>query len=278
MFWFLLFQIGLYDMLNVSASNSNKTASDKLYRLDKIKWVSSWFRRKKSAEENNTYCVKISSDDLDTHIADSQQPHLSRISSMCLSVGDVLVTSPLPCPVSPAISQRPLRDLDSDMQTLRMSRQDNPFLQLLASRESLANSVEENESDDVTLMSQELGGELDPLTLPEIHQHMVRSPPPTSWPRSPAFRFDSSQESLGMRSPRHDAIRSPVSHNEPCLLSPRLSLPSKYRSRDSSRERTGGSFSLLTPTAPLRSLSEVRRHHSKSTEESEQLVAPSSIQ
>lgn len=260
-------------MLNVSATTSTKSGSEKLYKLDKIKWVSSWFKRKKSAEEDqhNSYCVKISTEHLASHISDSQQSHLS----MCLSVGDVTLSSP--CPVSPAISHRPMRDLDIDMETLRMSRQDNPFLQLLASRESLANSIEENESDDVTLMSQELTGDPDPLTLPEIHQHMVRSPPPTSWPRSPAFRFDSSQESLGMRSTRHDTMRSPVSHQEPCLLSPRLSLPSKYKSRESSRERTGGSFSLLAPSAPLRSLSEVRRHQSRSQEDNEQLVAPSSI-
>lgn len=42
-------------------------------------------------------------------------------------------------------------------------------------------------------------------------------------------------------------------------------------------ERTGGSFSLLAPSAPLRSLSEVRRHQSRSQEDNEQLVAPSSI-
>uniref|UniRef100_A0A8D9EIV7 Uncharacterized protein n=1 Tax=Cacopsylla melanoneura TaxID=428564 RepID=A0A8D9EIV7_9HEMI len=201
-------------MLNVSATtNTNKPPSDKLYKSDKIKWVSSWFKRKKSAEEenngnsNNTYCVKLSTEELDAHhnIHDTHHhhpAHLARVSSMCLSVGDVMLSST--CPVSPAISTRRMRDLDTDMEALRMSRQDNPFLQLLASRESLANSMEELESDDVTLMSQELGGDLDPLTLPEIHQHMVRSPPPTSWPRSPAFRFDSSQESLGLRSPRHE--------------------------------------------------------------------------
>ena len=37
----------------------------------------------------------------------------------------------------------------------------------------------------------------DPFTLPEIHEHMIRSPPPTSWPRSPnykAFRFPGSDD------------------------------------------------------------------------------------
>lgn len=31
--------------------------------------------------------------------------------------------------------------------------------------------------------------DVDPLTLPEIHEHMIRSPPPTTWPRSPNFRM-----------------------------------------------------------------------------------------
>lgn len=36
---------------------------------------------------------------------------------------------------------------------------------------------------------QEFTSELDsdPFTLPEVQEHMIRSPPPTSWPRSPHF-------------------------------------------------------------------------------------------
>ncbi|XP_046386985.1 uncharacterized protein LOC124156463 isoform X2 [Ischnura elegans] len=103
------------------------------------------------------------------------------------------------------------RDIDQDMEALRLSRQDNPFLQgqsfqgptstvrfqkdVLASRESLADCADESESDATTLMSQDglssSGGGLDdedPLTLPEIHEHLIRSPPPTSWPKSPNFK------------------------------------------------------------------------------------------
>lgn len=58
-------------MLNVSATTSTKSGSEKLYKLDKIKWVSSWFKRKKSAEEDqhNSYCVKISTEHLASHIS-----------------------------------------------------------------------------------------------------------------------------------------------------------------------------------------------------------------
>lgn len=90
------------------------------------------------------------------------------------------------------------------------------FQQVIASRESLVESLEESESDDTNLMSQvgylhslfmlsevvvtawcftnrfqEFPTDLDvdPLTLPEIHEHMIRSPPPTTWPRSPNFRM-----------------------------------------------------------------------------------------
>ncbi|KAG8224566.1 hypothetical protein J437_LFUL002170 [Ladona fulva] len=87
------------------------------------------------------------------------------------------------------------RDIDQDMEALRLSRQDNPFLQVLASRESLADCADEIESDATTLMSQDgltrsMGGldDEDPLTLPEIHEHLIRSPPPTSWPKSPNFK------------------------------------------------------------------------------------------
>lgn len=47
------------------------------------------------------------------------------------------------------------RDLDQDMQALRLSRQDNPFIQkVIESRESLADTLEESVSDDAILMSQ----------------------------------------------------------------------------------------------------------------------------
>ncbi|XP_072157687.1 uncharacterized protein [Bemisia tabaci] len=109
-----------------------------------------------------------------------------------LSVRDIALNR---YPASPCTSTMRCRDINQDMEALRISRQDNPFLQVLASRESLADSLEELESDDVNLMAQQ-EADVDPLTLPDIHQHMVRSPPPVSWPRSPIFRFDSSQESL----------------------------------------------------------------------------------
>ncbi|CAH0392395.1 unnamed protein product [Bemisia tabaci] len=106
-----------------------------------------------------------------------------------LSVRDIALNR---YPASPCTSTMRCRDINQDMEALRISRQDNPFLQVLASRESLADSLEELESDDVNLMAQQ-EADVDPLTLPDIHQHMVRSPPPVSWPRSPIFRFDSSQ-------------------------------------------------------------------------------------
>lgn len=98
------------------------------------------------------------------------------------------------------------RDLDQDMQALRMSRQDNPFVQkVIASRESLIDTLDETgDSDDAILMaSQDFNAECDadPFTLMlqhEVQAHMIRSPPPTSWPRSPhyAFNFNAADESL----------------------------------------------------------------------------------
>ncbi|KAF9821106.1 hypothetical protein SFRURICE_001041 [Spodoptera frugiperda] len=102
------------------------------------------------------------------------------------------VLSP-PMTGSPAVLLTPgrTRNIAQDMEALRLSRQDNPYLQqVMASRESLIEShAEECESDDTILMSQEFGStaldfiEDDPLTLKEVHEHMIRSPPPTScWP------------------------------------------------------------------------------------------------
>ncbi|XP_077286719.1 uncharacterized protein LOC143911623 [Arctopsyche grandis] len=84
------------------------------------------------------------------------------------------------------------RNIAQDMEALRLSRQDNPFLQqVMASRESLIdNTLDECESDDAVLMSQEFCNASidllaeDPVTLKEIHDHMIRSPPPISfWPQ-----------------------------------------------------------------------------------------------
>ncbi|CAG5077714.1 Protein of unknown function, partial [Cotesia congregata] len=59
------------------------------------------------------------------------------------------------------------RNIDQDMEALRLSRQDNPFLQF----------------KNLKL------GDADPLTLAQVHEHLVRSPPPASWPMTPAFPF-----------------------------------------------------------------------------------------
>lgn len=118
-----------------------------------------------------------------------------------LSVSDVdyYLTLPVSCPTSPAASTLTLtpgrvRNIDQDMENLRVSRQDNPFVQkVIASRESLLDTSMEEDSDNATLMSKELSLDLDvdPLSLPEVHEHMIRSPPPIHWPRTPNFRaFD----------------------------------------------------------------------------------------
>lgn len=39
-------------------------------------------------------------------------------------------------------------------------------------------------------------GDADPLTLAQVHEHLVRSPPPASWPNSTAFQFPSQDESI----------------------------------------------------------------------------------
>ncbi|XP_046386991.1 uncharacterized protein LOC124156463 isoform X7 [Ischnura elegans] len=158
------------------------------------------------------------------------------------------------------------RDIDQDMEALRLSRQDNPFLQgqsfqgptstvrfqkdVLASRESLADCADESESDATTLMSQDglssSGGGLDdedPLTLPEIHEHLIRSPPPTSWPKSPnfkVFRFPSPVLDDSDFSPDRNPMfggRSPSRQ-----ISPRHS-----KSPSNEKDRSSNPFALLSP-------------------------------
>ncbi|KAK4881378.1 hypothetical protein RN001_004697 [Aquatica leii] len=117
-------------------------------------------------------------------------------STLSVSAIDCYMNLPVNRSPSPALSTVTLtpgriRNIDQDMEALRASRQDNPFLQqAIASRESLVDSLEDNESDHTNLMSHEFPTDidLDPFTLPEMHEHMIRSPPPTSWPKSPNFK------------------------------------------------------------------------------------------
>lgn len=88
------------------------------------------------------------------------------------------------------------RDLDQDMHALRLSRQDNPFVQkVLASRESLIDTLDDQSDDAILMASEELTEDCsDPFTMPEVKEHMIRSPPPTTWPRSPQYMFTFNQE------------------------------------------------------------------------------------
>ncbi|KAJ8723522.1 hypothetical protein PYW08_003434 [Mythimna loreyi] len=172
------------------------------------------------------------------------------------------VLSP-PLTGSPAVLLTPgrTRNIAQDMEALRLSRQDNPYLQqVMASRESLIEShAEECESDDTILMSQEFGStaldfiEDDPLTLKEVHEHMIRSPPPTScWPHdsmsyraSSAFDFaadspvsysaysvnSQEKELLSGRSPRRNT-RCDESRNNNTSSRPRSSRSASPRSHD----------------------------------------------
>lgn len=176
---------------------------------------------------------------------------------------DSLSVLPPPMSGSPAVLLTPgrTRNIAQDMEALRLSRQDNPYLQqVMASRESLIESHhEECESDDTILMSQEFGStaldfiEDDPMTLKEVHEHMIRSPPPTScWPHdtvsyraSSAFDFASDspvsysaysvntqeKELLSGRSPRR-GTRSDESRNNNNTGRPRSSRSVSPRSHD----------------------------------------------
>ncbi|CAG7720756.1 unnamed protein product [Allacma fusca] len=128
------------------------------------------------------------------------------------------------------------RTIDQDMENLRLSRQDNPYLQVLASRECLNESDDCSEYEEKHLMAKKhmlgegcipehfirgsvytrnpfgidffffflreenLGGSRDPLTLAEVHARLVRSPPPIMWTRGrnsePSFSRITSHSSV----------------------------------------------------------------------------------
>ncbi|CAG4929077.1 uncharacterized protein LOC123696897 isoform X1 [Colias croceus] len=150
---------------------------------------------------------------------------------------------------SPAVLLTPgrTRNIAQDMEALRLSRQDNPYLQqVMASRESLIESHrEECVSDDTILMSQEFGSaaldfvEDDPLTLKEVHEHMIRSPPPTScWPHDTISYRASSAFDFGAESPVSYSAYS-VNSQEKELLGSRS--PRRGTRCDDTRPQSGNS-------------------------------------
>ncbi|CAL8082102.1 unnamed protein product [Orchesella dallaii] len=108
------------------------------------------------------------------------------------------------------------RTIDQDMENLRLSRQDNPYLQVLASRECLNESDDGSEYEEKSLMSKNSKcGMKDPLTLAEVHARLVRSPPPVMWTRNrnsePSFAvlssFHSTDQECVFQFPPHPGTR-----------------------------------------------------------------------
>ncbi|KAJ0183106.1 hypothetical protein K1T71_001082 [Dendrolimus kikuchii] len=218
---------------------------------------------------------------------------------------------------SPAVLLTPgrTRNIAQDMEALRLSRQDNPYLQqVIASRESLIEShTDECESDDTILMSQEFGStaldfvEDDLLTLKEVHEHMIRSPPPTScWPHdtlsyrtasafdfaadSPVFtaysvntqekeifsgrsprrgtRCEDTRNSNTPNRPRSSRSVSPRSHDLSLCGRP-LSLPGESHLRNALNKKSSQQTERFSLLQHPRPL---RRPHSRRDEDSVQLV------
>ncbi|XP_068085927.1 uncharacterized protein [Anabrus simplex] len=273
-------------MLHVSSDGNNRNG---YLKKTPFTFFSNLFKRKKYHDDNNdvrfeeptfTEMERGGSESV-TSYGYGAVPRVP--SSLSVTAVDIV------CPPSPAASTLTLtpgrtRDIDQDMAALRLSRQDNPFLQVLqASRESLADDClvpEESESDDANLMSQEFDLEVDPLTLPEIHEHMIRSPPPVTWPKSPnfkVFRFQSSDEESSQESLHRCGKKEKKKRKTPSLEDCVRDLPvealasprSQSRARDLrvSTDRSPNPFSLLNP--------DVRRLHSRSSDDNVQLVSQS---
>ncbi|XP_061714013.1 uncharacterized protein LOC133522646 [Cydia pomonella] len=167
-----------------------------------------------------------------------------------------ILTAPMSGSSAVLLTPGRTRNIAQDMEALRLSRQDNPFLQqvIKASRESLIEShIDECESDDTILMSQDFGStaldfvEEDPLTLKEVHEHMIRSPPPTScWSNeSLSYRAASAFE-FGANSPVSFSAYSVVHEkvtNTILMCRPRITVSMDDCSRSPRRSRASRSAS-----------------------------------
>ncbi|PNF40207.1 hypothetical protein B7P43_G08257 [Cryptotermes secundus] len=272
-----------------------ETSTRNGYKKSPFSFLAGIFKRKRfqsdksNAEfEDPSSVVKMDrSSDHHTSVPTYEYGAVPRVpSTLSVTAVDIMVQAQC-CPPSPAISNLTLtpgrtRDIDQDMEALRLSRQDNPFLKVLASRESLVDSLEESESDDANLMSQEFPTDLDvdPLTLPEIHEHMIRSPPPTTWPKSPNFKESlhrcDRKSPLKVVSPRHsrmnlDELSAEIlgsSSSQPAVCSRLISPRLHPRSSCDTKDRSSNPFSLLNP--------DVRRMHTNVADDNVLLVSSNS--
>lgn len=96
--------------------------------------------------------------------------------------------------------------VESELEALHLSRTDNPYLQVLSSQDNLDQAALDDKSSNTVLMSPPesisptrsyAGGSKD-YSLSEIHAHLVRSPPPVSWPMSPRSNGTFSPDSSDM--------------------------------------------------------------------------------
>ena len=90
--------------------------------------------------------------------------------------------------------------VDTEMEALHISRTDNPYIQVLSSQDHLDQGTNESSvvmsPDSISpTRSYEATKE---YSLSEIHSHLVRSPPPVSWPLSPRSNGTFSPDSSDM--------------------------------------------------------------------------------
>ena len=103
--------------------------------------------------------------------------------------------------------------VDTEMEALHISRTDNPYIQVLSSQDHLdqAESSVVMSPDSIS-PTRSYAGNLKEYSLSEIHSHLVRSPPPVSWPMSPRSNGTFSPDSSDMdvdNPPLHCILPSP---------------------------------------------------------------------
>lgn len=118
---------------------------------------------------------------------------LAGLISPAIMTSTELVTSPgeVGASVSGLIHHTPVksRDIGIDIEAIRLSRQDNPYLQRVADSHTALNDDETtpcgsagDHEDRTHLVTQE--SQEGVLSLSEVHEHLIRSPPPTTLPKT----------------------------------------------------------------------------------------------
>lgn len=157
-----------------------------------LEFISNIFKRRK--DQNDPFDEQLSPPQMTPH----ESGNFPESEEIVKVQGESQMDETLTLPVSPSITSSvhhtpsKSRDLGEDIEAIRLSRQDNPYLQKVCGSQSTLNDADQVDADSLSSQQEDttqlvrqashISEEI--LSLTEVHEHLIRSPPPTTVDKS----------------------------------------------------------------------------------------------